>query len=58
MHQSNAEANTRILFEAYANEAAVEAHRNSAHFQNLVIGQIVPNLQNREVILASQLEFK
>ena len=58
VHQSNAEANTLILFEAYADEAAVETHRNSAHFQNLVIGQIVPNLQNREVILASQLELK
>lgn len=58
VHQSKAEANTLILFEAYANEAAVEAHRNSAHFQSLVIGLIVPNLQNREVILASQIEFK
>jgi (4S)-4-hydroxy-5-phosphonooxypentane-2,3-dione isomerase len=57
IHQSNSDANTLILFEGYADESAVEAHRNSAHFQDLVIGQIIPNLVNREVILASQLDL-
>ena len=57
IHQSNAEPNTLILFEGYTDESAVDEHRNSAHFQNLVIGNIIPNLENREVILASQLNF-
>jgi len=57
IHQSNSEANTLILFEGYTDDSAIEEHRNSAHFQNLVIGQIVPKLQHREVILASQLDL-
>lgn len=57
IHQSNSEPNTLILFEGYTDEAAVDEHRNSAHFQNLVISNIIPNLENREVILASQVNF-
>lgn len=57
IHQSNSEPNTLILFEGYTDEAAVDEHRNSAHFQNLVIGTIIPNLENREVILTSQVNF-
>jgi (4S)-4-hydroxy-5-phosphonooxypentane-2,3-dione isomerase len=55
IHQSNTDANTLILFEGYTDNAAVELHRNASYFQQLVIGQIVPNLVNREVIQASQL---
>jgi quinol monooxygenase YgiN len=58
IHQSNTDVNTLILFEGYTSEAAVDEHRNSAHFQNLVVGNIIPNLQNREVILSSQLNFE
>lgn len=57
VHQSNTDANTLILFEGYTDATAVEAHRNSDHFQKLVLGQIVPSLQDREVILASQLDL-
>jgi (4S)-4-hydroxy-5-phosphonooxypentane-2,3-dione isomerase len=57
VHQSNSDANTLVLFEGYADQSAVDEHRNSAHFQNLVVGQIIPNLENREVILASQLNL-
>ena len=57
IHQSNSDINTLLLFEGYTSEAAVEEHRNSAHFQNLVIGKIIPELENREVMLASQLNF-
>jgi quinol monooxygenase YgiN len=55
IHQSNSDANTLILFEGYTSGSAAEEHRNSAYFQNLVIGQIVPRLENREVIPVSQL---
>jgi (4S)-4-hydroxy-5-phosphonooxypentane-2,3-dione isomerase len=57
VHQSNSDANTLILFEGYTDQSAVEEHRNSDYFQNLVIGNIIPNLENREVILASQLNL-
>lgn len=55
VHQSNTEPNTLILFEGYKDEAAVAEHRNSEHFQTLVIGKIVPLLESREVVVATQL---
>lgn len=55
IHQSNSESNTLILFEGYTSEAAVEAHRNAAHFQDLVIGKIIPLLEKREVVLATPI---
>ena len=57
IHQSHTDANTLLLFEGYTDHAAVEEHRNSPYFQQLVVGQIVPNLVSREVIAASQLEI-
>lgn len=53
VNQSTTDAHTLMLYEGYVNEAAVNEHRNSAHFQETVIGQIVPLLENREVILAT-----
>ena len=55
IHQSNSDLNTLMLFEAYKNESALATHRNSEHFQTLVIGKIVPLLENREVVVANQL---
>ena len=55
VHQSNTEPNTFMLYEAYKDEAAVAAHRASEHFQAIALGQIIPVLANREVILATQL---
>jgi quinol monooxygenase YgiN len=57
VHQSNDDANTIILFEGYKNEAALAEHRNSEHFQTLVIKEIVPMLENREVLLTTELVF-
>jgi len=57
VHQSNSEANTLILFEGYKDEAALAEHRNSEHFQTVVVGQIVPLLEAREVIVTTQLAF-
>ena len=57
VHQSNSEANTLMLFEGYKSEEAIAAHRESDHFQTIVAGKIVPLLQNREVILATQLSW-
>ena len=57
IHQSNSDLNTVILFEGYSNEAAVAEHRNSPYFQDLVLGKIVPLLENREIVLATPLEY-
>lgn len=57
VHQSNTEPNTLVLFEGYKHEQALAIHRNSAHFQTMVVGEIVPLLENREVILATELTF-
>jgi (4S)-4-hydroxy-5-phosphonooxypentane-2,3-dione isomerase len=56
IHQSNSDKNTLILYELYKNEAAVAAHRGSEHFQSIVLGKIVSLLENRESVLASELE--
>jgi quinol monooxygenase YgiN len=57
IHQSNSDLNTIILFEGYSNEVAVAEHRNSPYFQDLVLGKIVPLLENREIILTTPLEY-
>lgn len=57
VHQSNSDTNTILLFEGYTNEAAVAEHRNSAYFHDLVLGQIVPLLENREIVLATPVTY-
>ncbi|MEH6682615.1 MAG: putative quinol monooxygenase [Sediminicola sp.] len=56
IHQSNLDSNTLLLFEGYTGEAAVTEHRNSPHFQELLLGQIVPLLDHREIVPTSPLE--
>lgn len=55
LHQSKPDQNTLILFEGYIDEDAVEIHRNSEYFRNLVLRQIVPLLESREVILMDKI---
>lgn len=55
VHQSLSDANTLILFEGYQDEAALAAHRSSEHFQTLVFGKIIPLLENREIVVDTQL---
>ncbi|MBK1896831.1 putative quinol monooxygenase [Chryseobacterium paridis] len=55
LHQSQSDANTLILFEGYVNADAVEVHRNSEYFKNVVLEQIVPLLESREVILMDKI---
>ncbi|MBO9567168.1 MAG: antibiotic biosynthesis monooxygenase [Niastella sp.] len=56
IHQSQADANTLILFEGYENEAAQKAHVNAEHFIKVVVEQIVPLLEEREVTLATPID--
>lgn len=37
------------ILEQYVDEAAFAAHRDTAHFQSIALGQIVPMLDAREV---------
>ncbi|SDF60272.1 Quinol monooxygenase YgiN [Dyadobacter soli] len=53
--QSNADPNLIVLLEGYADETALTSHRNSEHFQQFVVQEIVPRLVNREVILAREI---
>ncbi|WP_428229916.1 putative quinol monooxygenase [Flavobacterium sp.] len=57
IHQSNSDTNTLLLFEGYTNEDAVTEHRNSAYFQDLVLGQIVPLLETRQIVLATPVDY-
>jgi len=57
VHQSNADPDTIMLYEGYINQAAVDEHKNSTHYQTLVAGQIIPLLENREVIVTSLLDI-
>ena len=55
IHQSVLDANTLILFEGYKDDSALADHRNSEHFQTLVIGKIIPLLEDREIVVTMQL---
>jgi quinol monooxygenase YgiN len=55
IHQSQADANTLILFEGYEDQAAQKAHMSTEHFIKVVVEQIVPLLEEREVTLATPI---
>lgn len=57
VHQSNTDANTLVLYEAYADSDAQQAHIHSPHFQRLAVGKIIPLLADREVVLASLVDL-
>jgi quinol monooxygenase YgiN len=49
VHRSTSTPDTFVLYEQYVDDAAIAAHRSSAHFQDLAVGQIIPMLEVREV---------
>ncbi|GGN12271.1 antibiotic biosynthesis monooxygenase [Dyadobacter beijingensis] len=55
IYQSTSDPQVIVLAEAYADDAALAEHRASAHFQEIVIGKIVPLLDNREIVLTTEL---
>lgn len=57
VHQSTNDENSILLYEGYADAAAVEAHRGSAHFKDIVIDKIVPLLEQREVMMAREVDM-
>ncbi|HKU72355.1 MAG TPA: antibiotic biosynthesis monooxygenase [Pyrinomonadaceae bacterium] len=57
IHQSLSDANTLILLEGYKDDSALADHRNSEHYQTLVIGKLIPLLEDREVVVTMQLSI-
>jgi quinol monooxygenase YgiN len=55
IHQGIAEPHTVMLYEGYKDEAALEFHRNSDHFKELVLKQIVPLLEKRESVATNEV---
>jgi len=52
INQSTSDKNILLLHEAYKSEEAIQEHRNTRHYQELVSGKIIPLLEDREVIIA------
>ncbi|SNC66577.1 Quinol monooxygenase YgiN [Hymenobacter gelipurpurascens] len=50
-HQDPKDPAHFLFYEQYANQAALDAHVASAHYKELVAGQIVPLLTERTVSL-------
>ncbi len=55
IYQSESDPNEFILHERYADEQAAEAHRHSEHYQRIVAGEVIPNLEVREVTRVKKL---
>jgi len=55
IYQSEKDPNEVILHERYADEEALEAHKNSDHYQTIVAGKIIPHLEVREILFVKQL---
>src|SRR5690348_7151994 len=57
LHQSSSDPNTILLYEGYVDEAAAMQHRESDHYQEIVVKAIIPLLDNREVVKANLISF-
>jgi quinol monooxygenase YgiN len=55
IYQSESDPNELILHERYVDAEAAEAHRNSAHYQEIVAGKVLPQLEVREVIIVKKI---
>jgi quinol monooxygenase YgiN len=47
-HRSPEDPRLFYLYEQYLDEDGYQAHQDSEHFQRLVIGEAIPNLESRE----------
>ena len=54
-HVSAAQPDLLYIYEVYASPAAAAAHRETTHFQQLVLQTIVPLLSAREVVEVNPL---
>lgn len=57
VHQAKADPTILVLFEGYRDEIALAAHRNSTHYRTIIVEQILPLLNGRDVVLMTPLEL-
>lgn len=55
IYQSETDPDVIILHERYKDNAAAEAHRQSAYYKTIVANEIIPNLEMREVTVVKRL---
>jgi quinol monooxygenase YgiN len=55
IYQSEKDPNELILHERYVDEEALEAHKNTDHYQSIVASRIIPQLEVRELLFVKQL---
>jgi quinol monooxygenase YgiN len=47
-HRSTEDPRLFYLYEQYVDEDGYQSHQDSEHFQRLVVGEAIPNLESRE----------
>lgn len=55
--QSIDQPNSLTLIETYRDSAALDAHRDSTHYRELVIGRILPLLSDRAVAITHHVDL-
>ena len=55
IYQSESNPNELILHEHYTDQNAVEEHKSSEHYQRIVLNEIIPHLEIREVVVVKRL---
>ncbi len=55
VYQSESDASELVLHEKYGDLDAVEAHKNSEHYQSIVVKEVLPHLIVRDVIRVKKL---
>ncbi|MGW0936152.1 putative quinol monooxygenase [Streptomyces sp. NPDC002666] len=50
VHQGTEDPQAIVLYEEYATEADFTAHCATPHFQEIVLGRVVPLLESRDVL--------
>ncbi|GAB4029181.1 putative quinol monooxygenase [Spirosoma jeollabukense] len=58
VYQSFIEPNTLYLIEGYTDATALDTHRNSDYFKQILVGQIVPLLEARTVNQVRELDLR
>ncbi|MEU1949967.1 putative quinol monooxygenase [Streptomyces sp. NPDC059474] len=50
VHQGTEDPRAIVLYEEYVSEAAFTAHCATPHFEEIVLGKVVPLLESRDVL--------
>ena len=55
IYQTEENPDQLILHERYRDATAMEVHKNSDHYKNIVAARIIPHLETREVFIVKKL---